>query len=144
MDKKKLVFVIVSIFFILFMIIKATEDSLKLNKLNNIYKDIEILEDKVAIYYLDYGTIPVKNEIIEDFKEKSINPNDNNIYYEIDLDKIENLNIYYGKKAESEKDIYIINEQSHTIYYYLGIEYNGKMYYAKDLGYKKVELEEYQ
>ncbi len=143
MEKKISIFIIVIIITILIIISISAKKTLNLNKLNNVYKDIETLEDKIAIYYLDYGTIPVKDKKIE-FSENSINPNDSEIYYEIDLDKIENLKIFYGKKVENENDVYIINEQSHTIYYYQGIEYNGKTYYAKELDYEKVELVNYQ
>jgi len=115
MEKKISIFIIVIIITILIIISISAKKTLNLNKLNNVYKDIETLEDKIAIYYLDYGTIPVKDKKIE-FSENSINPNDSEIYYEIDLDKIENLKIFYGKKVENENDVYIINEQSHTLW----------------------------
>ena len=96
MSKKNLIILVIS-FLILFIIASQTISITKLNKLNNVYKDIEILDDRISMYYLDNGFIPVKSEKI-DFKENSINPNDNDNYYEIDLDKLENLNIYYGRR----------------------------------------------
>lgn len=112
-------------------------------KLNNMYKDIRILENKISLYYLDNGTLPVKKESIIYFAKKSINPNDNEIYYEIDLEKLENLNITYGKGFLGANDKYIINEQSHTIYYYYGIEYKNEILFTRDVNYEYVDLEKY-
>ncbi len=140
---KKSIIILAIVFFILFIIVSSTISITKLNKLNNVYKDIEILEDRISMYYLDNGFIPVRNEKI-DFKENSINPNDNDNYYEIDLDKLENLNIYYGRRKLGEKDIYIINEQSHTIYYYAGVKSNNEKIYTRNLNYEKIDLEEYK
>lgn len=142
MSKKNLIILII-VFLILFIIVSSTISTIKLNKLNNVYKDIEILEDRISMYYLDNGFIPIKNEKI-DFKEKSINPNDNENYYEIDLENLENLNIYYGRKNLGEKDIYIINEQSHTIYYYAGVKNEKEIVYTRKLNYEKIDLEEYK
>lgn len=112
-------------------------------KLNNMYKDIRILENKISLYYLDNGNIPIKEESIIYFFENSINPNDNEKYYEIDISKLENLDISYGKGIFGNKDKYIINEESHTIYYYLGIEYKGEMIFSRDVNYEYVDLENY-
>lgn len=116
----------------------------KLNlKLNSVYKDIETLEDKINIYYLDNGNLPVKENSLIDFYMFSQNPNDNKNYYQIDLNKLENVKLSYGNEL-TEKDVYIINEQSHTIYYYKGIECQGKTIYTKNLDYEYVDLEKYQ
>ena len=143
MEKKISIFIIVIIITILIIISISAKKTLNLNKLNNVYKDIEILDDRISMYYLDNGFIPVKSEKI-DFKENSINPNDNDNYYEIDLDKLENLNIYYGRRKLGKNDIYIINEQSHAIYYYEGVESNYEKIYTRKLNYEKVDLEEYK
>lgn len=112
-------------------------------KLNNMYKDIRILENKISLYYLDNGSIPIKDESIIYFSDNSINPNDNEIYYEIDISKLENLDVSYGKGVFGAKDKYIINEESHTIYYYLGIEYKDEMIFSRDINYEYVDLENY-
>ena len=97
--------------------------------------DINVIEDSIALYYLNNGNIPIKDKI--NF-EHSINPNDNNSYYKIDLSKLENIYLNYGK-MKNEQDFYIINEESHTIYYFSGVEYKGKIYYTKDVNYTLVE-----
>ncbi len=140
---KKSIIVLAILFLILFIIISQAISTSKLNRLSNMYKDIEILEDRISMYYLDNGFIPIKNDKIN-FKENSINPNDNDNYYEIDLEKLENLNIYYGRRNLGEKDFYIINEQSHTIYYYEGVKNNNEKIYTRKLNYEKIDLEEYK
>lgn len=146
MKKRNIIFliiVVVIIASILIIIKNATSDGLDLMKLNNMYNDIEILENRISIYYLNYGYIPIKKDNKYEFNSNSINPNDNSEYYEIDLEKLENLDLSYGDKIFGNDDIYIINEQSHTIYYYKGIEYKGKKYYTIKENYEKVELENY-
>lgn len=140
---KKSIIVLAILFLILFIIISQAISTSKLNRLSNMYKDIEILEDRISMYYLDNGFIPIKNDKIN-FKENSINPNDNDNCYEIDLEKLENLNIYYGRRNLGEKDFYIINEQSHTIYYYEGVKNNNEKIYTRKLNYEKIDLEEYK
>lgn len=70
---------------------------------------------------------------------KIINDNDNDVYYVIELKnlnekltaKIKNLN--YGERNKdinnTSTDVYVINEQSRTIYYLDGILYNDILYY---------------
>ena len=144
MNKNKISIIIgVIIFFILiFEIIFYIKNGIQINKLNNMYKDIEVLEDKISLYYLNNTELPIYDDVIINF-EYSINPNDNNVYYEIDLKKFESLNLSYGRKQNNVNDKYIINQQSHTIYYYQGIEYNEKIYYTKNINYQNVELEKF-
>ena len=137
-----LIILIVVFFMILFIMVNSIKTNIQLNKLSNMFKDIEVLEDKISMYYLNYGTIPIKSKI-EGFTN-SLNPNDDSNYYEIDLEKLENINLYYKKKNEGLKDIYIINELSHTIYYYKGIEYNNYTFFSKELDYMNIEIENYR
>lgn len=146
MNKKSyIVFIIIVIIVLLIILIlnNSARNGLELKNLNNMYKDIEFLDDRIAMYYLDYGNIPIKKDNEIYFKDNSINPNDSEKYYEIDLDKIENIKLNYGKKLYGDNDIFIINEQSHTIYYYNGIEYNRKKYYTREIEYKKIDIQEY-
>ncbi len=140
MEKFKLnIIIYITIFLIMiFAVLFYMRNSLSVSKLNNMYKDIETLEDQVSIYYLNNSNLPIKNEIL-DFKN-SINPNDNEIFYEIDLSKLENIDLSYGNEKNGPNDIYIINEQSHTIYYLDGIEYNNRKIYTRELNYEYVEL----
>lgn len=145
MDTRKrflILILAVSIILIFVIIYKLVQNGIELNKLNNVYKDINIIEERVAIYYLNNGNIPIKNNNIN--FNYSINPNDNDKFYEIDLEKLENLSINYGKKEYGDNDIYIINEQSHTVYYLKGTNYNKEKFYARRLKYEKVDLNQYK
>lgn len=144
MDKRKsilLVILLIISIYIFGMIYNTIQNGIDLNKLNNIYKDIDILEERILIYYLDNGKLPIIGEKLN--FNHGINPNDNGIFYEIDLSKLENLYLNYGNK-KTKDDVYIINEQSHTIYYMQGVNYNNEKYYTRKLNYEKINLEEYK
>lgn len=144
MSKRKtilLVIVLIILIYIFGIIYNTVQNGIDLNKLNNVYKDIDILEERILIYYLDNGRLPIIGEKIN--FNHGINPNDNGIFYEIDLSKLENLYLNYGNKKTKE-DAYIINEQSHTIYYMQGVNYNNEKYYTRKLNYEKINLEEYK
>lgn len=132
---KKVIFIpiVIAIFIVL---IVSINNGVSLSKLNSISHDIEVLDDNIALYYLNYGYIPVKDKI--NF-EHSANPNDNDLYYKIDLSKLESIYLNYGK-MKSQDDFYIINEASHTIYYFKGVEYKNKIYYTRDVNYTLVEI----
>ena len=116
--------------------------------LNNMYNDIELLKHKVSTYYVKYGTLPVLQVAYTDISNiKNINVNDNDMYYVIDLSLLPNLTLNYGKGFNSvketnllNKDVYIINEQSHNIYYPAGINYDDIMYYTIKENYSEVEI----
>lgn len=140
--RKIIIFLLIAIMFIIGLIYTSVQQGINLNKLNNVYKDIEIIEQRVDAYYLNNGNLPIVGNKIP--FEHSINPNDNSDFYEIDLEKLENISINYGKKQEGIEDIYIINEQSHTIYYLKGIEYQKRKIYSKNLNYQEIDLEQYK
>lgn len=145
MKKNKILMIIFfSILFIMFLeIFLYLKQGIQLIKLNNMYKDIELLEDSIDLYYLNNESLPITGQIIDFAFSININDNDNDNFYEIDLNKLDNLKLSYGNKKDVE-DIYIINEQSHTIYYVKGIEYDKENYYTVQNNYENVNLEEYQ
>lgn len=133
--KKVILGLIVIIIFI--GLIFSIQMGIDLSRINSMNEDIDILDDKIAIYYLNHGNIPVKNKVKF---ENSSNPNDNDVYYEIDFEKLDNIYLNYGRKIKNENDYYIINELSHTIYYFNGIEYKNKKYFTTDVDYTLVKL----
>lgn len=135
--KRVIVILILIIIITMCGLITAIINGINLSKINFMYEDITTLDDAIAIYYLDYGNIPIKEKV--EFKN-SINPNDNDVYYKIDLKKLDNIYLNYGKEDKNKNDIYIINEQSHTVYYLNGIEYKGKKQYTRNVNYSLVEL----
>lgn len=161
-----LVVTVIIILIILGSIIYSTSASLEIKELNNMYSDIKILEDKVAMYYLDYGKLPVKKGAIQEIPEgickyekneegvivetPIINPNDTDnqnhaIYYEIDISLLDNITLYNSGDIEGEneyvestdtlkvnnKEIYIINKESHTIYFLQGVTIDDITYYTR-------------
>lgn len=117
-------------------------------KKTNLTTDLKKLQEKVEIYYSKNKEIPIANKYINtQMLEKNVNDNEN--YYVIEISKLGNLELNYGKDYEeiSDKtieisdllDIYIINEQSHTIYYPKGVKYDGKMYYTLETNYQTIK-----
>lgn len=94
---------------------------------NKMIADIKLLEDKTVIYYNKYGDIPKTDRSIQ------ISGTD---YYEIDLSKLDNITLNYGKdfkgtgKLNNSSDIYLVNSNL-DIYYLKGIEKNGEIYHVK-------------
>lgn len=116
--------------------------------LNNMYNDVELLENKIAAYYVKYGQLPILNLLYTDISTiKDINVNDNGNYYVIDLSLLPNLTLNFGKGYKSIKqgdtsnnDVYVINEQSHNVYYPAGVKYDGIMYYTVQANYSNTEV----
>lgn len=135
--------------------ISTSLDRFEINNYRKMKNDLELLEDKVSDYYLKYEGLPVlrtSDSNIEVFnykeyikgltntnQEPATNANDNDIYYIIDLEALGNITLNYGKDFEKYKsnnvvqnvdtDIYIINEESHTIYYVKGIKMDNVTYH---------------
>ena len=84
---------------------------------NNMVADIELLTDKIAVYYNKYGEIPMiesSKQIIEGLE-----------YYKIDLTKLENITLNYGTEKDGDvKDIYLVNNNL-EVYYLKGIDKSG-------------------
>ena len=134
--------------------------SLRIRGLNKLYNDIRTLNDKVAVYYMENGQLPVGDEyatitvgdnlddninfVTKDGtftdQDSLVNPNDYNdesgvgqaTYYNLDLELFDNISL------ENDGQ-YIINEQSHTIYYVEGVTLQGTTYYTLPLNYKDTE-----
>ncbi len=153
------------------MLLYSVKDTNDIDKLTKLYTDIDNLEDKISNYYSVYGKIPAipvsklggVNEKIAAISsaqgaDSPIGANDLGDYLVIDLVAIENLTLNYGKDYEKFKnltgsgnsigdntDLYVINENSHNIFYLNGIEIEEgnksfKYYTNKDKDTKKVDL----
>ena len=124
------------------MLIYNAKTGIKMRNLKMMQNDIDLLDNKVDAYYVQYGALPAEIEynVTPLSFEKDISPNDNDKYYVLDLNAFEGLTLNYGadfKNITAENvaeytDIYVINEQSHRIYYVRGIEMDGVMYYTND------------
>lgn len=125
------------------MVVYYSTDSVEIKKLNNMYNDIEQLEEKVSIYFYENEKIPILVEypdVDEILAERRRNL-DGDKYYVLDLTKLKNVELNYGKDFEKIKannsdvqkyeDVYVINEESHNVYYLQGIEVEEKVYHAR-------------
>ncbi len=121
-------------------------NGINMQRINEMYSDIEQIQTEIDSYYIKNNKLPLADKI--EFNISNCNPNDDKEnYYIIDLSKLGNLSLNYGKEFESIKnnntgnytDIYIINTQSQTIYYLKGIEFEEKVYYTKPIEYNEIQ-----
>ena len=104
----------------------------ELKNLKVLVNDLQSLQDKIHIYYEKNGELPVGEIITEDvitWFDGNENENDGDVYYKIDLTLLENISLTYGKE-QFEKDYFIVNEESHNVYYYAGFDIDGDKYYG--------------
>lgn len=114
---------------------KNSYDSLQLSNLTNLENDIKSLENRIAAYFVEHGELPIYGEAYSKGNIrntiKDLSPNDGDNYYTIDLSELENITLNYGQNYMSlSTDSYIINEESHAIYYLKGVMYEGKEYHT--------------
>lgn len=77
------------------------------------------------------GFVYDKTTLQKELKDE-ISVNDGEKYYTIDISKIDNITLNYGNDyaKPTTMDRYVINEETHVIYYLKGIHYEGKMYHT--------------
>ncbi len=142
-----LVIVVIIILILTNVVVYNAAANLKTIKLKNMQADIENLRDKVSNYYLQYGAIPADTTIeytnvnnIDSISEAT----DTGKFYVIDLAAMENITLNYGKDYEQIRDgtvttqeqinqltdLYIINADSHNIFYVKGVEIDGETFYT--------------
>lgn len=123
---------------------------IKMRAYYNMCADIELLDEKIALYYLENKSLPIEEDkqknitdLIPDYPESNevnnanYNPNNSGTLYKIDLTKLDNLSLNYTD--------YYIDEQSHTIYTSHGINLTeDDTYYTVPLDYQEVNLSSYR
>ena len=116
--------------------------------------DLMAIEEEVSQYYAKNNELPVLNRYSNTSMIAGVrNLNDNDTYYVIDLNKI-TANLHYGSDfdkvlrkdaatvitdADDILDIFIINENSHTVYYPKGVEYFDRIHYRLAEPYTDVD-----
>lgn len=121
---------IIVITIILSVVTFYARNSIQMEQFGNMRADIEEIENKAQIYYLETnGALPVCGE---DDSQRLIhrvdlsgdteffNPNDSDDYYKVDTSKI-NVNIAYDTT-------YYINDATHTVYAIDPIKVSAKLY----------------
>ena len=155
-DKKGITIAALTITVLLFLLILSTItftslSSVQIKQLNNMYADIINLQEKIDLYYLKNGFLPIdtskKVEYSADLEWlASRNPNDGNTYYELDSESLKKLDGITLNNSKDDDKFYI-NEQSHTIYYSNGIqmeEGESKIHTIDLSEYKEINLANYQ
>ncbi len=135
-----LVITIIILLLLTGMLIYNSKDNVQIKNLTNLYNDIELLKEKISDYYNEYGQLPklekypkpteLQNILNSSEKEEASN------FYVIDLENMQGITLNYGKdyetiklkkqnnenyNIEDYKEIYIINENTHNIFYVKGI-----------------------
>ena len=115
---------------------------IKARKIDLLYADLELLEDKVNTYYLNNGSLPIKEQFngSENFKTVK-NINDNDVYYVIDISLLDGVSLNM-KLDFTGDDVYIMNEQTHTVYYPKGLTIDNETYYTLPKQYSKIMTNE--
>lgn len=96
------------------------------------------VSNAVNEYILKNDTIPTaSNEIVakasltEDLKnELTANGDLNNNLYVVDMSKISVNNVNKGKGTTSDRDVFLVAENTNNVYYYKGYRFRGTMYYG--------------
>ena len=156
---------VIILLFITGIIIYNLKDNLRIKNLQQLQNDIGNIRDKISDYYLKNGSIPAKGKYTNTSKINTISTAvDTGDFLVIDLSAIDNLTLYYGKDYEQVKeldnfksnreltneemnqykDLYIINEASHNIFYVDGIKIDENTYYTdyteEDVDKKAIDL----
>ena len=128
-----LVITVIILLIVTNMLIYNAKDSVHIKALTNLYNDIELLREKVSEYYNEYGKIPAEIKYTNTSQLSAVLSINNDIgdFYVIDLEAMKGITLNYGKdygkiksdtaNTDSYTDVYIINENSHNIFYVEGI-----------------------
>lgn len=112
----------ISILLLIFGVtIYSSRESFKIKDLTNLYSDIEILEDRVKVYYAKYNKFPIVEdeiETIDGIEVYKINFNDE----DEDIKKINGLH--------NDKEKFYIDITTGKVYLYGGVEYQDSIYYT--------------
>ena len=124
------------------IVIYNVRGNLKTQNIKSLQADISNLREKISTYYSQYGGIPTNKEYTNTGKIDVISPAvDTGKFYVIDLSVLDNLTLNYGRDYEKIKngevtdvntlsDLYIINEDSHNIFYVEGITLDNQTFYT--------------
>lgn len=122
-------------------------------KRNSFEEDFRSLQEAIVNYYARNKELPVINKYTSTFMLDDVkNVNDGDDYYVIDIRQLD-VDLHFGREfynalardIESDVDdlldLYIINKQSHTIYYPKGITFDGMVIYTLYEEYSFVQSE---
>ena len=99
--------------------------------------EITRVSDEVNIFITENNMLPVTNETIsinslgQDFLEQVKENGDlSNKFYVVDVSKLNDYNITKGKGTVSNKDVFLVAENTNNVYYLKGFKYRGDIYFT--------------
>lgn len=110
----------------------STQSTIDMKKYYDTKKDILALSETIQKYYIDNDAdlSKIEKSKVTDFNidtlidGKDKNPNDNENYYEINIEELKDV------KISNKDNTYIFNEQSLTVYCKNGFKINGETHYT--------------
>lgn len=138
------------------VVIYNVKSNLKTQNIKSLQADISNLREKISTYYSQYGEIPANKEYTNTANINVISSAvDTGKFYVIDLSALDNITLNYGMDYEKIKsgevtdvntlsDLYIINKDSHNIFYVEGVTLDNQTFYTdyttSDVDTEAVEL----
>ncbi len=113
------------------IVVRHVDTGTDLRNYNYMKADIDLLYSKIMTYYNENNSIPTTGDA---FNAKTTlggqaSSRDNDNYYQIDLSQLYNITLNFGGGTLQNGDIYIVNEQSHEVYYLKGVVVDNEKYY---------------
>ena len=138
------------------VVIYNVKSNLKTQNIKSLQADISNLREKISTYYSQYGEIPANKEYTNTGNINVISSAvDTGKFYVIDLSALDNITLNYGMDYEKIKsgevtdvntlsDLYIINKDSHNIFYVEGVTLDNQTFYTdyttSDVDTEAIEL----
>ena len=95
------------------------------------------VEDNINSYYLEKGKLPITNEVVsatslgKDFYNNVVeNKDDNNKLFIVNISLLQNDTLKKGYGTVIDKDVFLVAENSHNIYYLKGFKFRGQTIYG--------------
>lgn len=95
------------------------------------------VEDNINSYYLENGKLPITNEVVsatslgKDFYNNVVeNKDDNNKLFIVNISLLQNDTLKKGYGTVIDKDVFLVAENSHNIYYLKGFKFRGQTIYG--------------
>ena len=106
------------------ILIYNAKDSVQIEKITNLYNDIELLSEKISTYYSEKEELPIDILYENTNNLPKTEKDEEGQFYVIDLEKLVGVTLNYGrdydliKQTQSQdlEDIYIINNYTHNIF----------------------------
>ena len=122
------------------ILIYNAKDSVQIEKITNLYNDIDLLSEKISTYYSEKEELPIDILYENTNNLPKTEKDEKGQFYVIDLEKLEGVTLNYGRDYDSIKqtqsqdleDIYIMNNYTHNIFYVKGVQADGKIYYTNE------------